>query len=85
MIKLLFQKIKTLNSLKHPDKTVMDNDAVFHEAEAEKGVSGWSWWLADLQFIIRDWSLFMEYTGSGKIDPWPRNFLLLFARAMKFI
>ena len=34
---------------------------------------------------IRDRSLFMEYTGSGKIDPGPRNFLSLFARAMKFI
>ena len=35
--------------------------------------------------MLRDRSLFMAYTGSGKIDPGPRNFLSLFARAMKFI
>ena len=35
--------------------------------------------------MLRDWSLFMAYTGLGKIDPGPRNFLSLFARAMKFI
>ena len=39
----------------------------------------------DKNYTVRDRSLFMEYTGSGKIDSRPRNFLSLFAQAMKFI